>query len=144
MLFDTGRKHTNIFFNDRLHKVFLKRQKVHNENKYRMYILLIKITPQGRDRRPRLSARTSLLLNEISLLCGQTRASVPTLWKLKTPILTSFVRHIPSKEGLGEALSHRRSFTPLSFRRGVGGQALFPPCRVIHIHFYLFQRIRNG
>ena len=36
--------------------------------------------PHSRDRRPRLSARTTLLPSEIPLLCGQTRASVPTLW----------------------------------------------------------------
>ena len=71
------------------------------------------------------------------LLCGQTRASVPTLWRLRntypdyTPLGTS-----PPAEGLGEALPYLRSrilFTPLSFRLGGGGEAFLPllPMNVI-------------
>ncbi|EEX17864.1 hypothetical protein HMPREF0973_02166 [Prevotella veroralis F0319] len=35
--------------------------------------------PQSRDRRPRLSAPTPIFYCKLRFLCGQTRASVPTV-----------------------------------------------------------------
>ena len=67
-----------------------------------MYILLIKITQQ-RDRRPRLSARTSLLPNENNPLM-QTDEGVCPYFVASFPNQHP-VRYIPSKEGLGEAFT---------------------------------------
>ena len=67
-----------------------------------MYILLIKITQQ-RDRRPRLPALISLLPNEDSPLM-RTDEGVRPYFVASFPNQYP-VRHIPSKEGLGEAFT---------------------------------------
>ena len=96
------------------------------------------IMPQSRDRCPRQSARTQATESPNQpprekrgvsqrLKGGQTRASVPTLWhvllfNLAVPAYESIPRNTLTKDIL---LIQTALFTPLSIRRGGGGEAFY-------------------